>query len=303
MKIALALGPLLLLLLPSLSAAAPDRAPVEPCGYVSFVPAGPPRVVSGTFYERVKAMVVFSDGHAETAEFPYYWVYPNGEQTDPWSSTNMRRPDFTTTMQSPPPGTDTKTFAPVLQYVLAHTGANGYTNLRECSRAPGISPPAPTYDAAAEYARAMATTSGWTTIIDDSPPDSPVKIVSAATFGPRDTAPGQALPARDCVTFWNRSPKTVTSITFSFAHYDAGGELKLIHQFDRLGTFAPGVVVEGPRQPKSISFADSVALKNCRLFFWSWKIGANRVAVTSADFDDGSTWTPGPRTPAPAPRR
>ena len=97
-----------LVLLPSFGAAAPDATPAPspaasavPCGDVTFAPMGPPRFVNGTAYERIKTMVSFSDDHTETAEFPYYWIYPNGEQTDPWSSTNLRRSDFVTTMQSP----------------------------------------------------------------------------------------------------------------------------------------------------------------------------------------------------------
>jgi hypothetical protein len=282
----------------------PSPAPDQPCGYVTFLPAGVPRFVNGTAYERIKVTVNFQDGHRETDELPYPWMYPNGEQTDPWSSTNLKRTDnFTVPLQMPPPSMDVNSFSPLIRYVLAHTSANGVTDLRECGSAKGDSPPGPAYDAAAEYAFTMARVPGWATIIDDSPADSPIKIVSAAAFAPRD--PG-ALPvmARDCVTFWNRSLKTVASISFSFTHFDAAGELKLIQQFDRLGAFAPGVVVEGPRQPKPISFADPMALRNCRLFAWSWKAGANRVTITSVDFDDGTTWSPSPRTTSsPAPRR
>ena len=116
-----------------------------PCGVVWFVPSGAPRVVNGTAYERIKVRVSFQDGHTESAEFPYPWIYPNGEQTDPWSDTNLRRDVSTpTTMQLPPPDADVKTFSPLIRYVLLHTDANGYTNLADCKqpREPAASAPA-----------------------------------------------------------------------------------------------------------------------------------------------------------------
>lgn len=106
-----------------------------PCGFVEFVPMGPPRMVNGTAYERIKVRASFPDGHTESAELPYPWIFPNGEQTDPWSATNLRRGDFAVTLQLPPADADFKTFPPLIRYVLQHTTADGYTNLIGCEQA------------------------------------------------------------------------------------------------------------------------------------------------------------------------
>ena len=101
-------------------------------------------MVNGTAYERIRVRVSFPDGHVESSDFPYPWIYPNGEQTDPWSDTNLRR-DVTlpTTLQLPPPDADVKAFAPLTPYVLLHTDANGYTNLADCKQPRETGPSAP----------------------------------------------------------------------------------------------------------------------------------------------------------------
>ena len=107
-----------------------------PCGVVTFLPHNAPRYSNGTAYETVRATVSFMDGHTETAEFPYQWVYPNGEQTDPWSSTNLKKPDFEIPMQLPPPGAATN-LPPLIQYIVKHTGPSGFTDLADCPKGRG----------------------------------------------------------------------------------------------------------------------------------------------------------------------
>jgi hypothetical protein len=107
-----------------------------PCGFVSFIPHGAPRYNNGTATETVRATVSFPDGHTETAEFPYKWVYPNGEQNDPWSNTNLKRdPNGDTAMQPPPPGADVAGYPPLIRYIISHTNSSGYTLLEPCPRA------------------------------------------------------------------------------------------------------------------------------------------------------------------------
>jgi len=103
-----------------------------PCGIVEFKPTGPPDYRSGTAFEPVQATVTFPDGHRESAVFPYKWVYPNGEQTDPWSSTNLKNPNFVTVLHFPPPGMDRSSFPPLIQYIINHTDSGGYTDLPDC---------------------------------------------------------------------------------------------------------------------------------------------------------------------------
>jgi hypothetical protein len=108
-----------------------------PCGFVEFRPHGAPRYSNGTAYETIRATVSYPDGHTETAEFPYRWVYPNGEQNDPWSDTNLRKGDFPVTLQTPPPGSDVSSFSPIVQYILKHSDQGGYTDLPNCPKSRG----------------------------------------------------------------------------------------------------------------------------------------------------------------------
>jgi hypothetical protein len=108
-----------------------------PCGVPEFLPTDPPRYVNGTAYEKVRARVTFRDGHTESVVFPYPWIYPNGEQTDPWSQTNLRKGDFDVMLQQPPPGADTSSYPMLLRYILAHTGPDGTTNLVDCPKGRG----------------------------------------------------------------------------------------------------------------------------------------------------------------------
>jgi hypothetical protein len=105
-----------------------------PCGVVEFLPYAAPRYNGTAAEEPVAATVTFADGHKETARFPYPWIYPDGERGDPWSQTNLRNPGFETTLQFPPPGTDRTTLPPLIQYILSHTNAGGYTDLPECPK-------------------------------------------------------------------------------------------------------------------------------------------------------------------------
>ena len=108
-----------------------------PCGVVDFKPYAAPRYNNGTASEPVEATVTFPDGHRETARFPYPWLYPNGEQTDPWSDTNLKNPNFITTLRFPPAGSDPATYPPLIQYILKHTDSGGYTNLQPCPQGRG----------------------------------------------------------------------------------------------------------------------------------------------------------------------
>ncbi len=103
-----------------------------PCGAVILKPNGELRIDRGTAYEPILATVTFPDGHTESAMFPYKWVYPNAEQTDPWSDTNLKKGDFRIAVQPPPPGNDPSTFPPLIQYILKHTKSDGLTDLPDC---------------------------------------------------------------------------------------------------------------------------------------------------------------------------
>ncbi len=107
-----------------------------PCGVVEFIPHASPKYDRTTVIETVWATVTFPDGHTESARFPYPWIYADGERTDPWSNTNLAKPNVEATLQLPPPDSDRSTFPPLITYILAHTNAGGYTDLPECPKAP-----------------------------------------------------------------------------------------------------------------------------------------------------------------------
>jgi hypothetical protein len=206
-------------------------------------------------------------------------------------------------MQVPPPSMDVNTFTPLIRYVLRHTRPDGYTNLEECGQ-PRTHAALPLGEPAAVGVRppAIPVAPMWLTFTDDTPPDAPVKIVDATMYTLYSELGGGANWVRQCVTFWNRSLKTVTAIRFSFSYLDAAGALKMIQPIDRFGPFAPGVVVEGIRRGQATGRSAPESLKNCRSFLWAGEPGVNRVAVTSVEFEDHSTWPPGSATVWPAPQ-
>jgi len=113
---------------------ADDTDADAPCGAVDFIPREAPRIVNGTSYEEITATVHFPDGHAESSDFPYPWVYPDADVTDPWSSANLRRANLTVRAQLPPPDADTHRYPDVIRYILDHTRSNGSTVLQECPK-------------------------------------------------------------------------------------------------------------------------------------------------------------------------
>lgn len=104
----------------------------QPCGDVEFVPDEAPKYRGGTAAESIRATVRFPDGHTESAEFPYPWIYPDAADTDPWSSRNIADPDFPARAQLPPPGADTSRFPDLIRYILNHTRSDGTTVLQDC---------------------------------------------------------------------------------------------------------------------------------------------------------------------------
>jgi hypothetical protein len=104
----------------------------QPCGEVEFIPDDAPRYRGTTAAETIRATVRFADGHVESAEFPYPWIYPDAADTDPWSPHNVGNPDFPAHAQLPPAGTGTGRFPELIRYILDHTRPNGTTVLQDC---------------------------------------------------------------------------------------------------------------------------------------------------------------------------
>jgi hypothetical protein len=108
----------------------------EPCGYVEFSNPHGSRYDPQTrgFWVDIQMSVRFPDGRSDSVLLDYPWFY-RSEAANPWSDRNLHDPNFPTTFQPPPP--DKRANEPaIVQYVIAHTSAGGYTLLKDCPSPP-----------------------------------------------------------------------------------------------------------------------------------------------------------------------
>lgn len=101
----------------------------EPCGAVYFSPTGKPRIdpATGRVWEYVAVMVNFPDGSQQSVDLDYPFYYPS-EAQDPFIHENLDA-----TFQFPP-ASEAASEPPLIQYVMKHTTAEGYTLLRDCPK-------------------------------------------------------------------------------------------------------------------------------------------------------------------------
>ena len=101
----------------------------EPCGYVDMQPTGSPIVdqPTGRIWEHMQITVHFPDGSSQSVDLDYPWYYP-ARADDPFMPENKNVP---ATFQFPP-SNQTANEPSVVQYVIAHSTADGYTKLRDC---------------------------------------------------------------------------------------------------------------------------------------------------------------------------
>jgi len=102
----------------------------QPCGHVSFVPTRASTYANGRWYETIRTIVEFPDGHTETAIFPYPWIYTN-QNDDPWAPQNLNK-RMAARAQLPPAGTDVADADRLVKLVLQYTRPNGTTVLPLC---------------------------------------------------------------------------------------------------------------------------------------------------------------------------
>lgn len=107
----------------------------EPCGYVEFSDPDGSRYDPQThgFWVVIGMSVHFADGRVAMTQLDYPWYYPSAA-ANPWSNQNLHDPNFVTTFQFPPPNRRAEE-PPIVQYVMAHTSADGYTRLKDCPAA------------------------------------------------------------------------------------------------------------------------------------------------------------------------
>lgn len=107
----------------------------EPCGFVEFSDPHGSRFEPRTrgFYVDIRMSVHFADGSTQSLILDYPWYYPS-EAANPWSSQNLRDPNFPTRFQRPP--ADKIAEEPELvRYVMQHSTADGLTLLSDCPQA------------------------------------------------------------------------------------------------------------------------------------------------------------------------
>lgn len=102
----------------------------EPCGEVDFSPNGNPTTDrTGRIWEYVALIVHFPDGSEQSVDLDYPFYYPSEDQ-DPFIKGHDNIP---ATFQFPP--TNQAPSEPALvQYVVQHTSADGYTLLKDCPK-------------------------------------------------------------------------------------------------------------------------------------------------------------------------
>ncbi|HTA37884.1 MAG TPA: hypothetical protein VK760_02350 [Candidatus Acidoferrales bacterium] len=108
----------------------------EPCGGVTFISHGA-RVDPSTnaYFVTIRMSVSFPDGHAESTILDYPFYYPNAA-ANPFTPQNRNNPDVGVLMQTPPPALAPGE-PPLVQYVVKHTAADGFTLMAPC---PGAAP-------------------------------------------------------------------------------------------------------------------------------------------------------------------
>jgi hypothetical protein len=250
-----------------------------PCGFVDFRPVGPPRYEAGIAYERIRATLHFQDGHTESAAFPYYWVYPNAEQTDPWSATNLKRVDLSVTLQFPPALFDRSTLEPVLAFLIAHTDALGYTTLKDCRAVPTPGP-----------AGGLAVLGRPAT-----PNIEPSARLGARIYYLPHTASRDTLDSKSwvevCATIVNRAPKPARRIRFIFEYADASGREIGWDELEVSGTFAPGMeyglpIPAAENAGKPPTYCRALSMPAAALP----RIQEILVSVRDIEYSDGSHW-------------
>ena len=109
-----------------------DATGTQPCGYVEFADPHGSRydAATGGYWVDVQMTVHFPDRHTESLLLDYAWYYSNAA-TNPWSPQNVDDPNFPTKFQAPPPAKRAGEGA-LVQYVIAHSTADGRTLLKDC---------------------------------------------------------------------------------------------------------------------------------------------------------------------------
>lgn len=102
------------------------------CGDVFLEPGHLGYRPDGTVVQDVVAKFVTRDGTVAVAPFPWPFLYP-GEKDNPFSHDDALGGHNGVPIQQPPPGTDIASLPVVVQIILRHSDARGFTTFKECS--------------------------------------------------------------------------------------------------------------------------------------------------------------------------
>lgn len=125
--------------------------------------------------------------------------------------------------------------------------------------------------------------------------DSPVQVDTnapvAITFHTR-AVNDDGKTFKQCISFRNLAPKTATAISFHFEFFGLFNNRIEGFRPDRVGSFAPGILIEGPN-PGQLFVSDETA-KNCWNFATMSAILSNeKISVLAVRYDDGTVWSAG----------
>lgn len=103
-----------------------------PCGDVILEPGHLAYRPDGTVVQDVIAKIVTRDGNVSIAPFPWPFLYP-GERQNPFTHDEALGGHNGVPIQPPPPGTDIESLPPVIQVILKHSNAAGFTTFSSCA--------------------------------------------------------------------------------------------------------------------------------------------------------------------------
>lgn len=112
------------------------------------------------------------------------------------------------------------------------------------------------------------------------------------------TSNAQSVTWTTCLSFTNETKSTMRAVRFGFVYKDAFGGAAATFHADRVGEFAPGVLIEGPDNASDyLTTGNSRKAQNC--FSYPTVVGSISsvdVQILKVRYGDGTVWT----NPAPA---
>jgi hypothetical protein len=249
-------------------APSPDHpVSAQACADVDFLPVSRRRF-GFVVHERVKATVRFPDGHEESAEYPYPWIYNEPLVSDPWLSPN----DLPILQPTPPPDVPRAALPPLITFLLAHADAAGRLTLRPCTAKPRTV----TLLERLDKGRLQTAVS----VDRDSGIEAAIRFARAYSN-----------PVMVCAMVQNAGAKPIRRTAFLVTYRDAAGKQLGVETLNIDISIAPGGLVGTPPPSAPSSLSDG-----CRVIGEGWpptrrdQIADVRLTLRSAEYADGTRW-------------